>query len=78
MDVTKTKLFILAVCLQLDNSNVMEKRRDYACTVISEILSVLIENSKRYFYLLQYCPLMKCLLLVKITVVESLHAQVTI
>jgi hypothetical protein len=71
-------LFILVICLQLDNSNVMDKRRDDACTVISEILRVLIENYKRYFYLLQHCPLMKCLLLVKVTVVESLHAQVTI
>jgi hypothetical protein len=55
----------------------MDKRRDDACTVISEVLSVLIENSKRYFYLLQHYPLMKCLLLVKVTVVESLRAQVT-
>jgi hypothetical protein len=32
----------------------MDKRRDDAYTVISVILSVLIENSERYFYLLQH------------------------
>jgi hypothetical protein len=70
-------LFWLYVC-NWTTAMSWTKRRDDAYTVISEVLSVLIGNSKIYFYLLKHCPLMKCLLLVKVTLVESLHAQVTI
>jgi hypothetical protein len=44
------------------------KERNDAPTVISEIFSVIIENSQIQFYLLQQFSLTKCLLLLKVTV----------